>query len=145
MSPRTAAVVVLAGLLTARGARAEGGNADALFQEGLKLFDAGRTHEACERFEQSYRLDAALGTLQNLATCHEQEGRTARAYAEFEDLAEKANRAGAGQKARELLGRGRAAALAKKLSRIELHLGPGANVEEIRVADPVVERPLWQA
>ncbi len=141
----TASLIVVAAIASAREARAQAPSADALFQEGLKLFDAGRTHEACERFAQSYHLDAALGTLQNLATCHEQEGRTARAHAEFEDLVEKAARAGPGHKAREVLGRQHAAALAKKLSKIELQLGAGPNVEEIRIDDAPLARPLWQA
>jgi hypothetical protein len=140
-----AAALLLATLLVAQRARSQNPAADALFTEGLKLFDAGRTHEACERFEQSYRLDPALGTLQNLATCHEQDGRTARAHAEFNELAERANKAGLGQKAREILGRQRAAALEKKLSKIELHVGAGANVEEIRVDDAPLDRSLWQA
>src|SRR4051794_23814576 len=110
-----AGALLVASLGLASGARAGGSAADAQFQEGLKLFDAGRTHEACERFEASLRLDPALGTLQNLATCHEQEGRTARAFAEYEELATRAGQAK--QAVRETFGRQHAAALGKKLSR----------------------------
>ncbi len=140
-----AAALGLSILALGPGARAAGEGADALFDQGLKLFDAGRTHEACERFEASLKLDPAMGTLQNLATCHEQEGRTARAHAEFTELADRAAKAGVGQKARELLGRQRAAALVKKLSKVELRLGADANVAEIRVDDAPLDRALWSA
>ncbi len=129
----------------AHAARAEGESADSLFQEGLKLFDAGKTHEACERFQASYKLDPALGTLQNLATCHEQDGKTARAYSEWLDLEALASKAGPGQKAREILGKNKAAALAKKLSKIEIHLPPTANVVEIRVDDVPLDKARWSA
>jgi tetratricopeptide (TPR) repeat protein len=138
-------LIALAAIASTRRAGAQAPSADALFQEGLKLFDAGKTHEACERFEASLRLDPALGTLQNLATCHEADGKTARAYAEFLDLADAAAKAGVGQKAREILGRQRAATLAKKLSKIELVLGTGANVTEIRIDDVPLDRARWTA
>lgn len=100
---------------------------------------------ACDRFEASLRLDPALGTLQNLATCHEQEGRTARAHAEFERLAEQAAKAGPGQKAREIFGRKHAAALSKKLSQVELQLGADANVAAIRIDGDPLPREAWNA
>src|SRR5215471_19286696 len=59
--------------------------AEALFRHGRELLDAGKVSEACEKFAASQRADPALGTLLNLAACHEREGRTATAWSEFTD------------------------------------------------------------
>ena len=69
--------------------------AETLFFAGRGLMDAGRYQEACQRFQESYRLDAAAGTLLNLATCHEKIGKIASAWGEFKQSlaeAEKAKR-----------------------------------------------------
>lgn len=70
--------------------------AEALFKEGKKLLTEQRIPEACRKFESSYRIDPAPGTLLNLAMCHEQEGKLATAWGEFTEslqIARKANRA----------------------------------------------------
>ncbi len=83
-------------------ARAEGGKssavtamAEALFKEGKKLLAEKKVPEACRKFESSYRIDPAPGTLLNLAMCHEEEGKLATAWGEFLEsmqLAKKSNR-----------------------------------------------------
>ncbi len=55
------------------------------FDEARALFGAGKTAEACERFAQSQHLDPKLGTLLNLAICHEKLGKVASAWSEFHD------------------------------------------------------------
>src|SRR5271166_4812159 len=57
--------------------------ADAEFAEGKKLLDDGQTAAACARFARSQDLDPKLGRLLNLAFCHEQEGKTASAWNEY--------------------------------------------------------------
>jgi hypothetical protein len=90
--------------------------AQALFDAAKKLMAAQQYAEACPKFEESLRLDPALGTLLNLAVCLETEGKLASAWSAFLDLAAKA--AATAQKARERIGRDRAAALAPRLPKI---------------------------
>ena len=61
--------------------------AEALFKEGKKLLAEQKVPEACRKFESSYRIDPAPGTLINLALCHEQEGKLATAWGEFNEYA----------------------------------------------------------
>ncbi|HEY8077816.1 MAG TPA: hypothetical protein VIF62_27005 [Labilithrix sp.] len=82
--------VVLAGLApSVAHAQAHDENratAEDLFQRGNAAMAAGRTREACSLFAESYRIDKAGGTLQNLAYCYETAGMWASAYARYEEL-----------------------------------------------------------
>jgi tetratricopeptide (TPR) repeat protein len=68
--------------------------AEALFQQARQLKAAGDYAAACPKFEASYRADRTLGTLLNLADCHEQIGRTATAWAEWNEAIELAKKLG---------------------------------------------------
>lgn len=82
------AIVVLGGRSTlARAADppplSTEGRADVLFHSGEKKFDSGDYAGACEDFSESLKLGPKLGTLLNLALCHEQVGKLVTAWSEF--------------------------------------------------------------
>lgn len=82
-----AAIIVTSG---ARAASAEESNemrAEQLFRAGEKKFDAGKHAEACVDFAASLKLAPKLGTLLNVALCHETTGKLATAWAEFHHAA----------------------------------------------------------
>lgn len=109
-------------------AHAQANVAEALFREGQRLMSAGQVHEACLKFAESQRADAAIGTLINLALCHEKEGKLASAFTEYGDAAAEAGRAG--QNDRADYARGRAQALDKKVHHLVIEFkSPPADAE----------------
>ena len=98
-----------------------GGNraaAEALFNQGRDLMNAGKFTEACPKFEASQQLDPGLGTMLNLAECYEKTGRTASAWAEYREAIPLAR--AAGSKARQDLATERAQALQDRLSTLTI-------------------------
>jgi hypothetical protein len=117
--------------------------AQSLFDRGRQLLEAGQTQEACRLFAESYRLDAAGGTLLNLALCHERGGKLASAYATYSEALSQAIRDGrddrrdiADQALRDI---------APRLSRVTLDVPEAARVEglEIRVDETVFTSASW--
>lgn len=82
-------------LFAANDARADDAAlAQALFDEGRTLFEAGRFEEACTKFAGSHDAEPSVGALLNLARCHEKTGQTASAWAEYRAAAAMARREG---------------------------------------------------
>lgn len=71
---------------------ADEATAEALFQAGKGLMDQKKYSEACPKFEASYKLDPAVGTMLNLADCHEKEGKLAQAWGEWGQARDQAKR-----------------------------------------------------
>jgi hypothetical protein len=89
MRSKLLVAIAATAVLLAPSARADSdaqATAELLFQQGKAAMAAGNTGEACPKFEESYRLDKAGGTLQNLAFCYESAGRWASAYARYQEL-----------------------------------------------------------
>jgi hypothetical protein len=76
--------------LASKPAAAQGtAAAEALFNEARKAMDAKDYDTACKRFRESNRLDPAVGTMLNLATCEDRRGRVATAWELFRGAYEK--------------------------------------------------------
>jgi tetratricopeptide (TPR) repeat protein len=119
--------------------------AEALFREGKALGESGNIAAACLKFEESQRLDPALGTLLHLAACYESEGKTASAWAAFEAAKELAQRAK--QRNRAALARQRATELEKKLSRIVISVAQAVDGMTVEMdgrtfSGPMLSTPL---
>jgi hypothetical protein len=110
---------VLVVLLVASRAHADEATATAAYKQAEELAKQGKLTEACPMYEASYHADPKLGALLHAADCQEKIGRTATAWAEFNDAVELAHKVG---DPREDLAKRRAAALEPKLAK--LHLAP---------------------
>lgn len=103
----------------ARHARADAkANAEALYQEGMRLMQQGGAKDACPKLEESQKLDPALGTQFRLAECYEAVGKTALAWSQFREVASKARAQQLGPQAQKA--EARAAALEPKLAKISI-------------------------
>jgi hypothetical protein len=146
---RWAHAVVLGFLATVAGAVPARADSDGdkalaakLFKQGRDAISAGKLDEACTRFEQSFKLDPAIGTKLNLADCLERKGLLAAAYRLFDEAA---NEAAKGRKeGRESFARERAEALAKQLVRVEVSIAdPSVKGLKVTIADVVVAKEAW--
>lgn len=115
--------------------------AEALFRDGRELLSAGKFSDACPKFAESQRLDPRLGTLLNLAICHEKEGKTASAWGEFTDVAALAGRQGEAD--REAFAREHAQELSKKLSRLRVVVAAQAPSPEVKLDGKVLGSGAW--
>jgi hypothetical protein len=133
-SPRISLIALLIVGAIAETARAEPSpeekaQADILFRDGRSLMNAEQFSLACAKFAESNRLDPAPGTLMNLALCHEREGKTASAWAELNEVADRPG----DDPARGPFARTRAAALEKRLSSLRVVLSTLADGEVVSI------------
>lgn len=140
---RLALALSLGATLVAGQVQAQSGEskamAEALFREGKKLLAKGKIEDACTKFESSYHLDEVLGTLLNLASCHETQGRLATAWGEFNEaltVAKKADLA-----ARQKFAREHIAAIEPKLSHLTVTVPEAASVDGLQVTVDRVALP----
>jgi serine/threonine-protein kinase len=111
--------------------------AEALFERGKQLVDAGRTAEACAAFSESERLDPAGGTMLRLALCREAEGKLASAWLGFTEVA-RISKEGSGEPAklqeRIRIARDHLAAIEPRLPRLAIAVPPAARVDGLAVS-----------
>jgi len=101
--------------------------AEAIFRAGKELQADGKMPAACAKYAESHRLDPKPGTILNVATCHELDGRTATAWADYAEAATFAVRAR--QPEREKLARAKVEELAKKLSWVTFRFPETASLD----------------
>jgi hypothetical protein len=119
-------------------------SAQALFDEGLRLINAGQLAAACPKLAASQKLDPGMGTKFRLADCYEKLGKTASAWALFIDLGDEAR--AAKRKDREEFARKRAADLAPKLARMTIAVAPeSAKLAglEVRRDGTALDKAVW--
>jgi hypothetical protein len=121
----SSAVMVVACTLCARNGLADetsdGGSqnkahSQSLFEAGLALMQAGNFVQACPKLAESQRLSPAGGTALNLASCLDQQGKIASAYAAYQEALSFARRAN--RKEREELAQARVAALGPRIPKV---------------------------
>lgn len=88
-SHRLAVVLLATALSTPTLARAQGSRdpagAEKLYDDGAKLLAKEDWAGACSKFEGSFKLDPAPGTMLNLASCAEHDGKLALAWLRFKE------------------------------------------------------------
>jgi hypothetical protein len=133
--------------LSASPARAQTGQdqaaAEGLFSQGRDLMAAGKLTEACAKFAESQRLDPSAGTLLNLATCYEKDGKVASAWVTFKEAATAAQRADEPERVK--LARSKAEALAPSLPMLTVTVPPAADRPDLVVKrdGETVGRAVW--
>ena len=119
-------------------------DAGVLFDEGVKLLDAGRFAEACPKLEESQRLEPAAGTLLNLAACYEKSDRRVLALATFRQASSAA--AARGRADWKKVADDHAASLDAALPKVPIHAGPTPAVrislDGVSLAPASLEVPL---
>jgi len=78
-----AAITAAGVLLASSTASADPAAAEALFREGRRLLDEGKTEEACLKLAESHAQDPSSGTLLNLGLCHEMQHKIATAWSDY--------------------------------------------------------------
>lgn len=137
-------VVALHGSGVARAQGQSAAQAEALFREGKALMAQQRFEAACPKFAASQKLDPGVGTLLNLADCHDKVGKTASAWAEFLEAATLARRSGQSERVR--VARERAEALEPRLIRLTLKVPDSVRRLrdlEIKLDGQSVPEPTW--
>jgi hypothetical protein len=131
-------------LLAASSAFADETNeqkAERLFRSGEKKFDAANYAEACADFSASRKLAPKLGTLRNVALCHETTGKPATARHEYHHAAAWA--AQNGQRDRREYALRHLASLEPKLPRVGLQLPPLTAIADLDLDGEPLPEQRW--
>ena len=137
------AVCAVGVLLASTPARADETEAARLFREARALMLDGSFDQACPKIAESHRLEPHVGTLLNLAACHEHQGKIGTAWVEFQQALTAAK--SEGQADRERLARERIAALEPRLPWLTISVAPAAIAEglEVTLDGAVIQPVAW--
>ncbi|MDB5214246.1 MAG: hypothetical protein JWO86_2173 [Myxococcaceae bacterium] len=120
-------------------------DAEDLFRRAKALMAQNKHDEACPLLGESYRLDPGMGTLLNLALCHERIGKTASAWGEFRSVEQQARAASPPNESRARFARDHAEKLQARLSRVKITVPTESRVPGlvIKVDGEAKGEPLW--
>lgn len=142
---RLVATIGVAGALLSRPVHAQGPTplqkADALFNAGRALLDAGEYADACPKFAEANTLAPGLGVTLYLADCYERLGKTASALVEFRHavaLAKQRN------DKRQAVAAARATALLPRVPKLIIEVSPEAKAQGVQITKDGVPLPPTQ-
>lgn len=115
--------------------------AQALFDDGKRLMAEKKYGEACPKLAESQRLDPGGGTMLALALCHEAEGKTATAWADFKAAQADARRDHRAD--REAAAGDHIKSLESKLTKLLVTVGTDIEGLEVRRNGVVVGKAQW--
>jgi hypothetical protein len=125
----------------ARAQATDAAIAESLYRQGRALMEAGKLVEACPKLVESQRIDPQLGTLLNVAVCHERIGLTASAWSEFNAVAAQATQRNEEDRAR--YAREHAAALEPRLSYLSLRVAERAPALTVKLDQRALGPAAW--
>lgn len=121
-------------------AQSDSAAAQSLFDSGKELMKAGKFAEACAKLEKSQALDPAGGTLLHLASCREQEGKLASAWAHYNEALSAARRDRRSD--RETIAAQKVKELAPRLARLTIVVEAPVTGLEVKRGGSVVDPAL---
>jgi hypothetical protein len=121
-------------------ASAQNAEAEALFEDGNRLMQAGQLAQACDAFEASNRIEARAGTLIRLGECREQTHQLASAWSAYKDALARAK-----DEQKKAFAAARIAALEPVLSSLTIDVPAPARVDGLQVTrnGQLVLRASW--
>lgn len=113
------------------------GAAQVLFEAGRRAAAEGDYATACKKFEESNRMDPAVGTLLNLGNCEEQQGRWATSWLRYTEALTKLQP----EDKRYVFAKGKADELEPKIPRLVIELAEDApsDTSVSRNGEPVTQ------
>ncbi len=115
--------------------------AEQLFKDARTLMNAKKFDEACPKLEASLRLDAALGTRLNLASCYEEVGKLASAWGMYHEAADLA--ANENQPKRVKFAQDHAKALEPRLPKLVITVASPAPGQKVTRDGTVIDAALF--
>jgi hypothetical protein len=132
-------------IFVAGAAHADIKDAEELFRQGKAEMAKGNYDKACPMFAESYKQDATMGTLLNLALCHEAVGRIASAWGEWRAVEQQARAVVPPREDRIKMAKEHAEKLEPRLSRIQILVPADVRVDglTVKIDGEAKGEPLW--